>query len=50
MQPFAYLQLVFASTIGLTVFGERLEPNVVIGAAIVVGAGLFTLWRARQAR
>jgi len=50
VQPFAYLQLVFASTIGLTVFGERLEPNVAIGAAIVVGAGLFTLWRERQAR
>ena len=48
VQPFAYLQLVFASAIGLFVFGETLEPNVAIGAAIVVGAGLFTLWRARQ--
>ncbi|GFE64988.1 DMT family transporter [Litoreibacter roseus] len=49
VQPFAYLQLVFASLIGLTIFGEVLEMNVVIGAAIVVGAGLFTLFRARQA-
>jgi drug/metabolite transporter (DMT)-like permease len=47
VQPFAYLQLVFASVIGLFVFGETLDTNVVIGASIVVGAGLFTLWRER---
>jgi drug/metabolite transporter (DMT)-like permease len=47
VQPFAYLQLVFASTLGLVVFNENMELNVVIGAAIVVAAGLFTLWRAR---
>jgi drug/metabolite transporter (DMT)-like permease len=47
VQPFAYLQLVFASTIGLTVFGEELAWNVALGAAIVIGAGLFTLWRER---
>ena len=48
IQPFAYLQLVFASLIGIVVFHETLRPNVAIGAAIVVCAGLFTLWRARQ--
>ncbi|MCC0081185.1 MAG: DMT family transporter [Rhodobacter sp.] len=47
IQPFAYLQLVFASIIGIVVFHETLRPNVAIGAAIVVCAGLFTLWRAR---
>lgn len=47
VQPFAYLQLVFAATLGLVVFGEILETNVLIGAGIVVCAGLFTLWRAR---
>jgi drug/metabolite transporter (DMT)-like permease len=49
VQPFAYFQLVFASTIGLVVFDESVEGNVLIGAAIVVGAGLFTLWRERLA-
>ena len=49
IQPFAYLQLVFASAIGFVVFNETLRPNVAIGAAIVVCAGLFTLWRARVA-
>ena len=48
VQPFAYLQLVFASVLGIAVFGETLAPNVAIGAAIVVGAGLFTLLRGRR--
>ncbi|MCI5085885.1 MAG: DMT family transporter [Rhodovulum sp.] len=48
VQPFAYLQLVFASALGLTVFGETLRPNVAIGATIVIGAGLFTLLRERR--
>ena len=48
VQPFAYLQLVFASAIGLFLLGETLRPNVALGAAVVVGAGLFTLWRSKQ--
>lgn len=47
VQPFAYLHLVFAAAIGLLVFGETLKTNVMIGAGIVVAAGLFTLWRQR---
>ena len=49
VQPFAYLQLPFASALGIVAFGETLRTNVAIGAAIIVGAGLFTLWRERQA-
>jgi drug/metabolite transporter (DMT)-like permease len=48
VQPFAYLQLVFAAMIGIVVFGETLRTNVVIGVAIVVAAGVFTLWRQRM--
>lgn len=47
VQPFAYFQLVFVAVLGLTLFDEVLRPNVAIGAAIVVAAGLFTLWRQR---
>jgi drug/metabolite transporter (DMT)-like permease len=47
IQPFAYLQLVWASGIGLVVFGENLRVNVAMGAGIVVAAGVFTLWRQR---
>jgi drug/metabolite transporter (DMT)-like permease len=48
VQPFAYLQLVFGSAIGITVFSETVRFNVALGAALIVAAGLFTLWRQRQ--
>ena len=48
VQPFAYLQLPFAASLGIMVFGEEIRPNVVFGASLIVGAGLFTLWRQRQ--
>lgn len=48
VQPFAYLQLVFVSILGVSIFGESVGMNVIIGAGIVVFAGLFTLWRARK--
>ena len=50
VQPFAYLQLVFVSILGITVFSETIRTNVAIGAAMIVAAGLFTLWRERQNR
>lgn len=48
VQPFAYLQLIWASLIGIIIFGEQITTNVFIGACIIVGAGLFTLWRERK--
>lgn len=48
VQPFAYLQLVFASAIGLSIFNETLALNVALGAGLVMSAGMFTLWRARR--
>ncbi len=47
VQPFAYLQLPFAAVLGVMIFAETLRPNVLLGACVVVAAGLFTLWRAR---
>lgn len=47
VQPFAYLQLVFAAILGITLFDEVIRINVAIGAGIVVLAGLFTLARER---
>ncbi|MBC6407169.1 MAG: DMT family transporter [Rhodobacteraceae bacterium] len=47
LQPFAYLQMPFAVVIGLAVFGESLQSHVAIGSLLVIGAGLFTLWRTR---
>ncbi len=45
VQPLTYLQVVLAAIIGISVFGETLNLNTVIGSAIVVGAGIFTIWR-----
>lgn len=50
VQPFAYLQLVFVSILGVSIFHETLRPNVVLGAAVVVGAGIFALLRERAAQ
>ncbi|WP_134678435.1 DMT family transporter [Paracoccus ravus] len=47
LQPFSYTQLVWISIFAVLVFGETLAPNVALGGAIVVGAGLFTWWRSR---
>jgi drug/metabolite transporter (DMT)-like permease len=43
VQPFAYLQIVLVSIIGVTIYAEPLKPHVIIGAAIVIAAGLVTL-------
>jgi S-adenosylmethionine uptake transporter len=49
VQPFAYLQLVFVAVMGVTVFGETVDPATILGAVIVTGAGLFTLlWTERR--
>jgi len=47
VQPFAYFHLIWAAFLGVWVFGEVIRDNVVIGAAIIMAAGLFTLWRER---
>ena len=47
VQPFAFLQLLWVSALGVAVFGEEIAPNVAVGAIVVVAASLFTLWRER---
>jgi drug/metabolite transporter (DMT)-like permease len=43
VQPYAYLQIVFVTLIGITVFGETLAPLVALGTAVIVAAGLYAL-------
>ncbi|HXV31759.1 MAG TPA: DMT family transporter [Sinorhizobium sp.] len=47
VQPLTYLQLVFASIMGVAIFGETLAANMIVGSALVVAAGIFTVWRER---
>ena len=49
IQPFAYLQLVFASAIGIVIFSDQLDRALVIGSVMIVGSGLFALNRERRA-
>ena len=50
VQPFAYFQLVFASAVGMWAFGDVIDRYIVLGASIIVEAGLFIFWRERQLR
>ncbi|QFT62444.1 DMT family transporter [Roseivivax sp. THAF30] len=46
--PFRFTGLLWALALGLIVFGEWPEPLTFAGAALVVGAGVFTLRRERR--
>lgn len=48
--PFRYTSLLWAIVLGLVVFGDLPDGWTLFGAAIVIGAGLFTLWRERRIR
>jgi drug/metabolite transporter (DMT)-like permease len=43
VQPYAYLQILFVTAIGMTFFDEPLHLPVVIGTAVIVAAGLYAL-------
>jgi len=43
--PFNYMSLVWATLIGFIVWGDVPTSALVIGAVIVVGSGLYILWR-----
>ncbi|MDO9639481.1 MAG: DMT family transporter [Pseudotabrizicola sp.] len=50
VQPYAYLQIVFVTLIGLTVYAESLSPLVALGAGIIIAAGLYALSLERTAK
>ena len=45
LQPFHYLVLPWAMIIGYLVYQERLDALTLLGAAIVVGSGVYVAWR-----
>jgi len=47
--PFRYTRLVFALIIGVAVFGERPDPWTLIGAAVIVASGVYTILREARA-
>jgi drug/metabolite transporter (DMT)-like permease len=48
--PFRYSRILFALVIGVTVFDETPDAVMLVGAALIVGSGLFTIWRERKHR
>jgi drug/metabolite transporter (DMT)-like permease len=50
VSPFRYSRILFALAIGTSVFGERPDALTLAGAAVIVGSGLYTLWRERNVR
>jgi drug/metabolite transporter (DMT)-like permease len=48
--PFRYTRLVFALVLGAVVFGERPDALMLLGSALVIGTGLYTIWRAAVLR
>ncbi len=48
--PFRYTRLVFALILAVTLFGERPDVWVLVGAAVIVAAGLYSFLRDRASR
>jgi drug/metabolite transporter (DMT)-like permease len=50
VQPFSYFQLVFVGAIGFTLFGERPDLWTLVGAGVILAAGLYALVREARLR
>jgi drug/metabolite transporter (DMT)-like permease len=50
LAPFSYTQLLWVSILGFLIFGEVPDLWTVIGAAFIVGSGLYTAHRERVRR
>ncbi len=48
VQPYSYTLLVFATVLGLLVFGQLPDTLTIAGAVIVVASGLYTWWLDRD--
>ncbi|MCH8467476.1 MAG: DMT family transporter [Roseinatronobacter sp.] len=47
--PFRYSRMLFALIVAVLAFGERPDALTLVGASLIVAAGLFTLWRETKA-
>jgi drug/metabolite transporter (DMT)-like permease len=46
--PFDYTSMIWALVLGYAMFGEIPTTMIVLGSAIIAGAGLFVIWREHQ--
>ncbi|MEL7107075.1 MAG: DMT family transporter [Pseudomonadota bacterium] len=48
--PFRYTRLVFAMLLAIVFLGERPDLYVYLGSALIIGSGLYALWREHAVR
>jgi len=48
--PFRYSRILFGLGLGVVIFGETLDAYTLTGAALIVGTGLYSLWRETRKR
>jgi drug/metabolite transporter (DMT)-like permease len=48
LAPFDYTAIIWALALGFAAFGEVPGPMVLLGSAVVIGAGLAVIWRERR--
>lgn len=44
-QPVTFLQLVWATILGAVAFGDAVDPMVIVGGAVIIGAISYMTWR-----
>lgn len=50
VMPLRYARLVFAMIVGVTFFNERPDALTLLGMAIIVASGLYSIWREAKLR
>jgi drug/metabolite transporter (DMT)-like permease len=48
--PFRYTRLLFAIILGMAIFGERPDAMTLLGGAVIVASGLYTILRSTRQR
>ena len=48
--PFQYSQMIWGVLYGITLFGDPVDAVTMAGAAVVIGSGLYILWRETRRR
>ena len=46
--PFRYTRLLFGISLGVAVFGERIDGPMILGSVVIIGSGLFVWWQGRM--
>jgi len=50
LAPFQYFEIISATILGFILFGDFPTPSKWLGVVIIVGSGLYIIWRERQVR